>query len=275
MIGSVASALSKLFIEENDPRGAQEQLGMAIARLEDELAEISILGPQPHMDRGVAASISFDPPGIRASRFELYDNSEEAVHKDATLLLHGLPKYEQEQFCLLTHLYEQWIDCSLKVHLKNVSSTIKRAKKPGEAVDDSMAHVVTESASTKLALSNQEADVLARLGENSYLRSLFFVAVARRRPDVAITALGKACQEVETAAIRETELWEFFEHDLVRQQNKLRTGASFSTEFQTKAKAKKKESTPRSSLRPFAICHSAPRSSIDWCKCTSCTSFGR
>jgi hypothetical protein len=161
-LASAAFGLARLLMQENDSRRASVELGMAIVRLDNELVRSSCLGPQPQLDRPSASAVSFDPPSVRPPHFALYEDDakdDSANDADKVLLLGRQSRLEQERICLLTQLYELWIDCSLKVHFKNVSSTVKRVRKPGEAVEDELS-VVVESNSTKLSLSNQEANQL-------------------------------------------------------------------------------------------------------------------
>lgn len=120
------------------------------------------LGAQAKFGEPVAASISFDPPSLRPPSAE----------RARELLLKPLSRSKQENLCLLTALYESWIDSSLKVHLKNVKSTVRRPRRLGES--DADAHLKALGEKRKLSsLSNQEAAVLSQLGENLYLRCFF------------------------------------------------------------------------------------------------------
>eukprot|EP00929_Paragymnodinium_shiwhaense_P031007 TRINITY_DN17469_c0_g2_i1.p1 TRINITY_DN17469_c0_g2~~TRINITY_DN17469_c0_g2_i1.p1 ORF type:complete len:3828 (-),score=1166.38 TRINITY_DN17469_c0_g2_i1:164-11647(-) len=227
-LGSAAFALSKLFIQDSDGKRARAELGRAISYLEDEIARSWIQGPQPRLDQPVAAAVAFDAAALRPSNYALFD--EEAFEQASSGMTHRSPvvlsrlrRLEQDRICLLTQLYERWLDNSLRTHLKNPLAPVRRHYKPGERrpEDD---HLGPEPGDTKLTLSHQESTVLARLGENPYLRCLFFVTVARRRSDTAQAALLKACKEVEAACLQEQELWAFLAEELERQQKILNTG---------------------------------------------------
>jgi hypothetical protein len=258
-LASAAFGLATLFIQANDSRSAHLQLGMAIVRLENEVLHSSALGPQPQLDRPSAAAISFDPPSLRPPNFAFFDDAaaDDCVgDADKALVLDRLSRLEQEQFCLLARMYEMWIETSLKTHFKNVSSTVKRVRKPGEVVDDDLNGITIDTGSTKLSLSNPEADLIVKFGENPYLRSLFFTAVARRRPDVAAIALGKACSELELAASQEQQLWAFFEKELIRQQKILRKeDGMFCEEFVRR----KKGATEKPRAHPPMLFGRSPR----------------
>ncbi|CAE8582958.1 unnamed protein product, partial [Polarella glacialis] len=297
-LGSASYALAQLFLQENDSKTARKELGLAIARLEKELADAAMNGPQARLDAPPGAAVSFDPPSVRSPSFALFQDVKQAPgsagatvaledkkveapaspktprgpdsppasprspslkkaeseKEEAVMLLRRLPRSQQDRVCLLARLYDRWIDCSLIVHLKNTTAAIKRKLRPNEAVDlEEEIQVAGEGASTRLALSNQEAAVLARLGENPYLRCLFFVSVAQRRPEVAPAALGKANMEVETAATQERNLWQFSEKEILRQQSILRTEGVFGQEFKRAARMQRK---PRAT--PAVVCGRAP-----------------
>eukprot|EP00931_Biecheleriopsis_adriatica_P060541 TRINITY_DN36370_c0_g1_i1.p1 TRINITY_DN36370_c0_g1~~TRINITY_DN36370_c0_g1_i1.p1 ORF type:complete len:3594 (+),score=919.56 TRINITY_DN36370_c0_g1_i1:56-10837(+) len=264
-LASAGYALSQLFMEEQDSRSAQRELGLAIVRLEKELADASTPGPQARLDGQTAAALSFDPPSIRSPNFALFQSTPEAeagsALTDATpgspqgsprrkddpddkMLLKSLPRMQQDRLCLLTRLYDRWIDCSLVMHLKNPAAPIRRKLRPNEVVDtEPEIQVAGELASTRLTLSNQEAGVLGRLGENPYLRCLFFVSVAQRRTDVATAALGKAVAEADTAVAQECNLWLTQEKEHLRQQKGVRAKEQFGQEFKRSGRLQRK---PRS-----------------------------
>jgi hypothetical protein len=263
-LGSAAFALAKLFMKVNDGKSAQSELGKAINRLEGEIAEPWTQGVQPKYNQPVASVVSFDPPSLRSSDFAFFVDSiageekmaSETGKEETALVLRRMERLEQERLCLLFLLYERWIDCSLKTHLKDVSSTVKRVLRPSEIPDQEDHLGAGGDTGLKVALSNPEAAVLARLGENPYLRCLFFVAVARRRPDVATAALGKACTEAETAISQERGLWNFCEKELVRQQEILQGEHTyFAKEFlRIKKKQKQCADPPLPALRsPYSI----------------------
>eukprot|EP00928_Gymnodinium_smaydae_P013443 TRINITY_DN14900_c0_g2_i2.p1 TRINITY_DN14900_c0_g2~~TRINITY_DN14900_c0_g2_i2.p1 ORF type:complete len:3483 (-),score=804.97 TRINITY_DN14900_c0_g2_i2:72-9770(-) len=239
-LGSAALALAKLFVQANDGGSARVELGSAIARLEAEMAEsLGTLGQQPAHDLPVAAAVSFDPPSLRAPEFAFFEGEKAEGAAGSTLVLKRHERLEQDRFCLLARLYEQWLDSSLKTHLKDVNSTVRRVVRPSER-DEVDGQSGADGSATRLALSNPEAAVLARLGENPYLRCLFFTAVARRRPDAAAAALSKACRECEAAVSQEAQLWAFCEAELVRHQEALRANTEIGEELTRKQKPGRK-----------------------------------
>eukprot|EP00930_Biecheleria_cincta_P076561 TRINITY_DN6376_c0_g4_i1.p1 TRINITY_DN6376_c0_g4~~TRINITY_DN6376_c0_g4_i1.p1 ORF type:complete len:3084 (-),score=609.55 TRINITY_DN6376_c0_g4_i1:253-8580(-) len=262
-LGSAGFALAQLCLNEKDSASAQKELALAIVRLERELANAATPGPQQRLDPQVAAALSFDPPSLRPPRFALFQKtSEDTEHSeqdvvqagvepgspkgypsspkgasksdwngDDAIILKGLPRKQQDRLDLLAHLYSHWIKASLAVHLKNPDAPVRRKLKPNEVQEEDVIKVAGESLSTRLALSNQEAGVLARLGENPYLRCLFFVVVAQRRPDVSHAALGKAIVEADLATTQERKLWLYTEKELLRQQKIVRAKGQFAEDF--------------------------------------------
>ena len=272
-LGGAAYGLCKLFLREKDSHTGQAELGRAIARLEQDLGEASsqerlVAGEQVSVEHTVATAVSFDPQGVRPPNFAFFagerardsphdQNPDPAAERPphSTIVMPGHQRLQQDRLCLLTCLYERWIDVSLRTHLRNPTAQVKRARHPNASADEEDAlDAAAAEGSTKIALSNPEAAVLSRCGENPYLRCLFFVAVAKRRPDVAATALGKACQEAEKAAEQEQLLWEFQEHELGRQQHGLRHGPAFGSEFKGKALRGPKKPKAHSPL----VCGRAP-----------------
>ncbi|CAE7632524.1 unnamed protein product [Symbiodinium pilosum] len=163
---------------------------------------------------------------------------------DATMILKGLPRLQQDRLCLLGRLYDRWIECSLVVHLRSPDAPVRRKLRPNEVRDEEPIQVAGETSST-LAMSSQEASVLGRLGENPYLRCLFFVSVATRRPEVASAALGKAVMEADLAASQERNLWAQQEQELLRQQLGVRNNEQFCKEFRRAGRMQRK---PRAHL---------------------------
>ncbi|CAL1144218.1 unnamed protein product, partial [Cladocopium goreaui] len=109
-----------------------------------------------------------------------------------------------------------------------------------EVEEEEVIQVAGENTSTRLALSTQEANVLGHLGENPYLRCFFFISVAKRRPDVASAALGKAVMEADAAVAQERNLWIQQEKELLRQQKAIRINEQFGKEFRKGQKALRK-----------------------------------
>jgi len=278
-LGSAGYALARLFLQESDSRNAQKELGCAILRLERELAKVATAGPQARLDAQTAGALSFDPPSLRPPGFALFSKAltspspegqgsqdaeeperpktpgspasrvqdsprETASDADAAMILKGLPKMQQDRLCLLERLYDRWIECSLVVHLRNPEAPVRRKLRPNEVRDEQPIQVAGEG-STRLAMSSQEANVLGRLGENPYLRCLFFVSVATRRPEVAGSALGKAVIEADSAVAQERNLWAQQEQELLRQQLGVRRSEQFCKEFRRAGRMQRK---PRSHL---------------------------
>lgn len=267
-LGSAGFALAQLCLKERDSASAQKELALAIVRLERELENAATPGPQQRLDPQVAAALSFDPPSLRSPMFALFQkgsedagdleqDSAQAVvepgspngypsspkegsksdwNEDDVIILRSLPRAQQDRLDLLAHLYYRWIEASLTVHLRNPNAPIRRKLRPNEVREEDEIKVAGESVSTRLALSNQEAGVLARLGENPYLRCLFFVVVAQRRPDVSFAALGKAIVEADTATTQERKLWLYTEKELLRQQKVVRAKGVFAEEFKKTGK---------------------------------------
>eukprot|EP00434_Breviolum_minutum_P008563 symbB.v1.2.007554.t2/scaffold432.1/size246310/4 len=271
---SAGDALAQLFLQENDSKSAQRELGYAILRLERELGAPS--GPQARLDPPIASALSFDPPSLRPPNFALFQADQglppendvpppesrpaspaspssrvskavsekgsprSAVDPDAAVILHALPRSQQDRLCLLGRLYERWIDYSLLAHLPHPAAPVRRKPgAPGTVEEEEVIQVAGESTSTRLALSSQEARVLGRLGENPYLRCFFFVSVAKRRPEVSSAALGKAVMEAEAAAAQERNLWLEQEKELLRQQKAIRNNEQFGKEYRSQKTLRK------------------------------------
>ncbi|CAK0875808.1 unnamed protein product, partial [Prorocentrum cordatum] len=231
-LAGAAYAFSRLQLQAHEKRSGKAELARAIERLERDLATTTSPGPRAADQRvcEVSACVSFDPPSLRPPSHALFDEEGEA----ATLILQPLPRLMQDpdRLCMLTRLYASWIDLSLRAHLKGAGTSVKRAAAPGDPHEHLA--ILEAGISKRLALSNPEAVLLSRLGENPYLRCFFFLAVARRRPEAASQALGKACEEVEKAVAQELELWAFCEKELDRQQQVLRNGEEFEARFRKK-----------------------------------------
>jgi len=270
---SAGDALAQLFLQENDSKSAQRELGYAILRLERELGAPS--GPQARLDPPIASALSFDPPSLRPPNFALFQADQgltpendvpppesrpaspaspssrvskavsekgsprSAVDPDAAVILHALPRSQQDRLCLLGRLYERWIDYSLLAHLPHPAAPVRRKLRHNEVEEEEVIQVAGESTSTRLALSSQEARVLGRLGENPYLRCFFFVSVAKRRPEVSSAALGKAVMEAEAAAAQERNLWLEQEKELLRQQKAIRNNEQFGKEYRSQKTLRK------------------------------------
>ncbi|CAE7214873.1 obg [Symbiodinium natans] len=262
-LGSAGYALAQLFLQEGDSRNAQKELGCAIIRLERELGKVATAGPQARLDAQTAAALSFDPPSLRPPGFALFSkalaspaeqgttrniprNEEELSPREAMVDVDDATSGDSRQcdsaecsavqrtswpigsVCLAVFMTA---GSRLVVHLRHPEAPVRKLR-PNEVRDEEPIQAsLAGDSSTRLAMSSQEAGVLGRLGENPYLRCLFFVSVASRRPEVASAALGKAVMEADSAVSQERNLWAQQEEELLRQQLGARKNEQFCKEL--------------------------------------------
>ncbi|CAD7965467.1 unnamed protein product [Amoebophrya sp. A120] len=79
----------------------------------------------------------------------------------------------------------------------------------------------TDFTPEKLTLSDQEADVAQPLGQNAYLRALYFIHIARLHENSSNLALKKASEEAKKCEQMELNAWEYFEKGLSEDQKQM------------------------------------------------------
>ncbi|CEM04430.1 unnamed protein product [Vitrella brassicaformis CCMP3155] len=225
-VASLAHVTAALLAEAHHYRPAIQTIRSAISGMEAHIAARSNCGQgeSEELDGMLqpAVVVSADPRGVRQREGQLKD----AHHVVGGGVLRELG--------LLKELYQMllWLEFNLHKSVapltlatvaqqqptlttQTVSTAMPKAEAKKTLKELTTRTIELQNAagivSKKVELSYQEADMIAELGDNPYLRCLFYCGLGERRPTVAPQALAKAMQEVEAAAEMEGKLLDYID----------------------------------------------------------------